>query len=302
MRAQTLSDAADSKSALAPLLYGCGLVQNLKPENDEHPDREPPVLDGVGITPQPELSDFEPAPPLPQAPLDSPTEGNVQRLFVRAYALVSAALLLSAAIATQVPATREEDLLSNQVTLQFLFFFEIACVAVLSRYVPKLPGVWAAIVLFVCAAVNGASFTAFFAWIPATAVAYGFLLSGLSFGATAAIARWRHIDLSAPRGIFTLFSVGLGLIATTTFGLRLDVDYWGTSITAFVIFAALASYYCDDISDLDLEFDDDLSGWKSAVCGALLLYLNFINLYLLAVRLITFSFSNSEKRKRGLWL
>ena len=67
--------------------------------------------------------------------------------------------------------------------------------------------------------------------------------------------------------------------------LRLGVDYWGTACTAFMIFAALASYYCDDISDLDLEFDDDLSGWKSAVCGALILYLNFINLYLLAVRL-----------------
>jgi len=199
-----------------------------------------------------------------------------------------------------VPAPRDEDLLSNQVTLQFLFFFEIACVAVLSRYVPKLPRVWAAIVLFVCAAVNGASFTAFFAWIPATAVAYGFLLSGLSFAATAAIARWRHIDLSATRGIFTLFGVGFGLIVALTLALRLDVDYWGTSCTAFVIFAALASYYCDDISDLDLEFDDDLSGWKSAVCGALLLYLNFINLYLLVVRLVTFSVANSEKRNRGL--
>jgi uncharacterized protein len=215
---------------------------------------------------------------------------------------VSAALLLSAAVAVQVPASRDEDLISNQVTLQFLFFFEIACVAVLSRYVPKLPGVWAAIVLFVCAAVNGASFTAFFAWIPASAVAYGFLLSGLSFAATAAIARWRQIDLSATRGIFTLFGVGFGLIVTMTSALRLDVDYWGTACTAFMIFAALASYYCDDISDLDLEFDDDLSGWKSAVCGALLLYLNFINLYLLVVRLVTFSFSNSEKRKRGLWL
>jgi uncharacterized protein len=271
--------------------------------HDEHPDLEPSPLDGIGIRPEPESS-VSNVPEIPdvQTPLESPIENNVQRLFVRAYALVSAALLLSAAVASQVPAPREEDLFSNQVTLQFLFFFEIACVAVLSRYVPKLPGVWAAIVLFVCAAVNGASFTAFFAWIPASAIAYGFLLSGLSFAATAVVARWREIDLSASRGIFTLLGIGLGLISTITSVLRLDVDYWGTACTAFVIFAALASYYCEDISDLDLEFDDDLSGWKSAVCGALILYLNFINLYLLAMRFITFAFSSSAKRRRGLWL
>ena len=297
MRAQTLSDAADSKSALAPLAS----LETGNLHSDEHPDRESSSLDGVGITPQPEssLSD-DPSPHNTQISLE-PTDSNVQRLFVRAYALVSAALLLSAAVATQVPAPREEDLLTNQVTLQFLFFFEIACVAVLSRYVPKFPGVWAAIVLFVCAGVNGATFTAFFAWIPASAIAYGFLLSALSFAATAGIARWRQIDLSKPRGIFTLYGVGLSLIATSTSVLRLDADYWGTACTAFVVFAALASYYCEDISDLDLEFDDDLSGWKSAVCGALILYLNFINLYLLAMRFISFAFFSSEKRKRGLW-
>jgi FtsH-binding integral membrane protein len=273
-------------------------------ELDRHSDSEPPTLDGVGITPQPELDESSTPPELQVAfepPSDKP-DNDVQRLFVRAYALVSAALLLSAAVASLVPVRKEEDLLSNQVTLQFLFFFEIACVAVLSRYVPKLPRVLATVVLFVCAAVNGASFTAFFGFIPPSAVAYGFLLSGVSFAATAAIARWRQIDLSLPRGIFTLFGVGFGLITVATSVLRLDVDYWGTACTAFMIFAALASYYCDDISDLDLEFDDDLSGWKSAVCGALILYLNFVNIYLLAVRFINLAFASSEKRKRGLWL
>ena len=138
MRAQTLSDTADSKSALAPLAQVFASLK-LETQNSEPGALEPP----------PDL--------------------NVERLFVRAYALVSAALLLSAAVAILVPAQKEEDMLSNQVTLQFLFFFEIACVAVLSRYVPKLPSVWAAIVLFVCAAVNGASFTSFFQWIPASA-------------------------------------------------------------------------------------------------------------------------------------
>ncbi len=305
MRAQTLSDAADSKSALAPLQ--AGLEKKLS--NTFHPDhdRTPPTLEGVGIAPQPELD--PPAPdvaapdPLPEdgSSIDSSSlDPGVQRLFVRAYSLVSAALLTSAAVASQVTINQGDDFLSHQATLQLVFFFEIVCVALLARYAPKLPATLAAVLLFVCAAVNGASFTVFLLWIPAPALAYGFFVCALAFTATAAIASWRRIDLSAPRGILLLFGVGIAVIAIVTAALQLDADYWGTSYTGFVIFAALASYYCDDIRDLDLEFDDDLPGWKSAICGALILYLNFINVYLLTLRLFTQSFSSSDNRGRRL--
>ena len=61
-----------------------------------------------------------------------------------------------------------------------------------------------------------------------------------------------------------LFGIGFGLIAATTSVLRLGVDYWGTACTAFMIFAALASYYCDDISDLDLSYTPPLgSPWDA---------------------------------------
>jgi len=291
MRAQTLSDTAGSKSALAPLPKANARPAVQDPGNPEQSE-SPVMLDGVGITPDPDPSL---AGSLPAQ--KTQTDEGVQRLFVRAYSLVAAALLISAAVASQVRTEDPDDFVSHQATIQLAFFFEIACVAFLSRYVPKLPRDLAALLLFVCAAVNGASFTAFLIWIPATAIAYGFLLCAFAFAATATIASWRNIDLSAPRGILLLFGVGITLITVITAPLRIDADYWGTSFTGFVIFAALASYYCDDIRELDLEFEDDLPGWKSAICGALILYLNFINIYLLTMRLF---FSSSDDRRRRL--
>jgi uncharacterized protein len=289
MRAQTLSDAADSKSALAPLLRVFLTVSDNR-NNGDTP--EPSILDGVGITPQPQIdapTSLQPADPVPSR------DFGVQQLFTRAYALVSAALLLSAFISSQVPTPEPDQLLANQATLQFLFFFEIACVALLSRYVARLPRNLAAVALFVVAATNGASFTVFLAWVPPAALAYGFLMCGVSFALTALIADRKNIDLSSSRGILLLFATGTALIVLFTGALRLDVHYWETSLSGFVLFAALASYFCDDIASLDGDFEDDRSGWKSAICGALVLYLNFINLYLILSRMVAWAISQSKK-------
>lgn len=289
MRAQILSDAADIESALAPLQRAFLRVSENE-KNGKIP--ESPMLQGIGITSLPEVD----APSLlPTNDLDSSRDAGVQQLFTRAYALVSAALLLSAFVCSQVPAPEPDEILSHLATVQFLFFFEIACVALLSRYVARLPRNVAAAVLFVVAAINGASFTVFLRWVPIAALAYGFVMCGLGFAATALIAARTKTDLSSSRGILLLFATGTALIMLVTPVLRLDSHYWGTSLTGFILFAALASYFCDDIASLDGEFDDDSSGWKSAICGALILYLNFINLYLILTRVVAWSVSKWKR-------
>ena len=275
MRAQTLSDAADSKSALAPLLREFLIVS---------------TNENSGEIPEPDVRDGNASPDLSPS-LDS----SVQQLFIRAYGLVSAALLVSAFVSTQVPAPEPDELLSHRSIFQFLFLFEIACVALLSRYVARLPRNLAAVVLFVVAAINGASFTVFLMWIPAAALAYGFLMCGASFAATAVIAKLQDIDLSSSRRVLLLFATGVALIVIVTSALRLNVHFWGAALSGFTLFAALASYFCDDIASLDGDFEDDRSGWKSAICGALVLYLNFINLYLILSRLLAWALSQTKR-------
>ena len=275
------------------------LSQHREVNSTDQPGREVPApLEGVGITPQPEPSielalDHRTAIDTP-ADSGATIDSNVQLLFTRAYSLIAAALLVSSGVASQIPIGEEDGLLSHQLALQFFFVLEVVCVAVLPRYVPKLSRNIAAFLLFAFAAINGVSFTVFLIWIPAPALAFAFLMCALSFGATAAIAKWKKIDLSSPLGILLLFVSGLVLISVISYALGLHADYFGTAFTAFVLFAALASYYCDDIRELDLQFEDDPSEWKSAVCGALILYLNFINLYLLVTRLVGETFSREK--------
>jgi uncharacterized protein len=286
-----------------------------------HPDDSSDLstLDGVGITPEPE-KDPEPlsatveperleSPIVDSAPIirtDIPylpvvDDRDVQLLFVRAYSLVSAALLVSAIVASLVSVPTDENVLQLPVGLQFLFLLQIGFVAVLARYVTRFPRAFAAFLLFFWAAVNGISFALFLHSIPSSAIAYGFFLSAISFAVTAAIASRRGVDLGSWRGIFLLFAVGFVLIPAITLPLRLAVEYWATAFAGFAIFACLAAFFSDDIRNLDLEFEDDRAGWKSAICGALILYLNFVNLYLIVMRLGSqlLSMNDSERPRRS---
>ncbi len=81
-----------------------------------------------------------------------------------------------------------------------------------------------------------------------------------------------------------IVGVLLMLVLNIAFG---NADpFYATAFLGIVIFAGLTSYHVQHIRDLDWAFeDDDSANHKAAVVGALLIYLDFVNLYLLFVRL-----------------
>lgn len=268
-----------------------------------------PQLDGVGITPQPEpdpaprseiLGEEDEAASSREAPpLDLPIvithensppipDRDVARLFVRAYTLIAGALMISALVAALAPmaAADPERMADRQLGVNLLFLFEIACVAVFTRYVPRLPRKAIAALLVFFAVINGISFTVFLRWITPAALACGFLLIGLSFATTALLAHVIDLDLTSFWGVMLTFGTGIVLIAVLTYGLKLDGDWGGAGFAGFMLFAGLSCFFMEDIADLECEFDDDRSRWKAALCAALILYLNFVNLYLVTMRIL----------------
>jgi hypothetical protein len=52
-----------------------------------------------------------------------------------------------------------------------------------------------------------------------------------------------------------------------------------------LVFCGLAAYHAQNIRNFEWEFDDDDAAQdKAAVIGALLLYLDFVNLYMMIMR------------------
>lgn len=249
-----------------------------------------PPLEGCGILPR-----GEPARALVSEPIRSEDlnislahDERERRFFVRVYGLMVAGLLVSAAVAYwMVTRVRvQEDVVGNEIAFQALIAFEIASVGLLARFVPKLGLASAAAIFFGYAAFNGVSFSFFLMFVPPDALAYGFVLCAALFGVMATFGHHSRRQAGSGYSLLIMFGSGIALVFATNLLLGSSVAYWATSYLGVIAFSCLTATHIQNLKDLALEFDDDPQQWKAPVCGALLLYLDLVNLYLIVVRLL----------------
>ncbi|HEX8926762.1 MAG TPA: Bax inhibitor-1 family protein, partial [Terriglobales bacterium] len=134
-----------------------------------------------------------------------------QRSLVHGFALLAGALLVTAGVAliSGGHGSLGEEIITRKILAYALFFGEMASIGVMRRAVVsfRTPGVL--VFLFAFAMLNGISFSVFLLFIPAEALAYGFLVSALAFGSMAVYGALRNRDLAATRQIMMLFAVGI---------------------------------------------------------------------------------------------
>jgi FtsH-binding integral membrane protein len=261
------------------------------------------MLDGVGITPQAEPGAAPiPEPELPaeyqprQAPVDPILLQQVTEefdrgrhlLLLRVFGLMVGALLLTAAVAWWVSVSAEAPLEFGlgRIHFQLMFFFELGSVIYLARVVPKLNTRMAGIVLVAYAAFNGVSFWVFAPYLPAHAIAYGFLVTALTFAAMFVYGHVTKTDLGRLRAWAYMLLMGTLLVGMGKVLFDTPDTYIAAAVVGLAFFCNLVAYHANDIEDMYLEFDDDREGWKAAFCGALLLYLDFVNIYILMLSAI----------------
>ncbi len=217
-------------------------------------------------------------------------EQSQRALLVRVYGLMFAGLMLSALVAFWAAQHSEigSYTLHHPEGFQIVFFSEIIAVGFISRYVDKLsiPAAWALFAIY--ALFNGVSFSVFFLYFPPAAVTYGFLLTGLMFGGMALYGHNTRCDLGDSRNIFLMGGVAFVVQIIVNAVLGHSDAYYGTATLGILVFCGLASYQAQNIRNFEWEFeDDDREQDKAAVVGALLLYLNFVNIYMMVMRAVS---------------
>ncbi len=229
------------------------------------------------------------APPRTPDPDAEAVEQSQRALLVRVYGLMFAGLMLSALVAHWAAAHSEIGTytLRHPEGFQIVFFSEIIAVGFISRYVGKLniPAAWT--LLAVYSIFNGVSFSVFFLYFPPAAVMYGFLFTALMFGGMALYGHQTQCDLGDARNIFLMGGAAFALQILVNLTLGHSDAYYGTATLGILVFCGLASYHAQNIRNFEWEFDDDDTAQdKAAVIGALLLYLDFVNLYMMVMRAV----------------
>jgi FtsH-binding integral membrane protein len=139
---------------------------------------------------------------------------------------------------------------------------------------------------FLYAALVGISLSTIFHIYTQSSITRVFFISAAAFGA---LSIWGYTTQRSLSGFGTFLFMGLiGIIIASLVNLFLrssGLD-WMISVIGVGVFAGLTAYDTQRIKGMYDQGDDATSAGRKAVIGALSLYLNFINLFMMMLRLM----------------
>jgi uncharacterized protein len=201
----------------------------------------------------------------------------------QAFAWMFAGLLVTAVVSWAV--------IDNERLLQFaadwllaVIIAQLALVFVISGAINKIGATVALGLFFIYAATVGLSVGLIVYGYSAASVAAAFLSASAMFGGAAIYGAVTKRSLASMGGYLTMGLIGLIAAMVVNFFLRSSALDWIISIVGIGIFTALTAYDVQRIQAGALAARLG-SMEKAAVLGALSLYLNFLNLFLLFLRL-----------------
>jgi len=113
-----------------------------------------------------------------------------------------------------------------------------------------------------------------------------FFVSAASFGALSLYGYTTQRDLSAMGSFLIMGLFGIIIVSLVNLFLKSSGLDWAISIIGVGVFAGLTAYDTQRIKEMYDSMDDDGTLGRKAVMGALSLYLDFINLFLMLLRLM----------------
>jgi FtsH-binding integral membrane protein len=166
-----------------------------------------------------------------------------------------------------------------------LLLAPLALVFFLSFRIQHMAPATAQGLFFFYAALLGVSLTPIFVVYTGTSIARVFFITAASFGALSLYGYTTQRDLS-PFGSFLIMGLfGIILASLVNIFLASSALQFVISVVGVLVFAGLTAWDTQQIKEMyDVHDDGTISGRK-AIMGALRLYLDFINLFLMLLRL-----------------
>ena len=168
-----------------------------------------------------------------------------------------------------------------------LLIMELVLVWGLSAAINKLPAVLATLIFLFYAALNGVTFSVIFLVYQLGSIAYTFFITAAMFGATSVFGYVTKIDLTRVGGFLMMALVGLIIASVANIFVASSTLDWLISYIGVVIFVGLTAYDTQKIKNMSMNVESaSEEGNKASIMGALALYLDFINLFLLLLRIM----------------
>ena len=136
------------------------------------------------------------------------------------------------------------------------------------------------------AALLGVALSSIFLTYTGASITRVFFISAASFGALSLYGYTTQRDLSAMGSFLIMGLFGIIIASLVNIFLKSSGLDWAISVIGVGVFAGLTAYDTQRIKEMYDSMDDDGTMGRKAVMGALSLYLEFINLFLMLLRLV----------------
>ena len=228
---------------------------------------------------------YDPAPyPDNAAPLPL-VAGEHAAFFRKVYAFMSLGLTATAVTAMLVASSPAalQLIVGNRVVFYGLLLGELAMVWAFSAMVQRISTFAAGAMFFAYAILNGLTLSIIFLAYTGESIASTFFITAGSFAALSAYGYATKRDLTGVGSFAMMGLIGLLIASVVNIFLQSTMIYWLTTFVGVIVFTALAAYDTQKIKQLNVGGE---AGDKGAIHGALILYLDFINLFLFLLRLL----------------
>ena len=143
----------------------------------------------------------------------------------------------------------------------------------------------ALMLFFVYAGLLGVSLASIFLIYTGASITRVFFISAATFGALSLWGYTTQRDLSGIGSFMFMGLIGIIIASLVNMFLRSTGLDWAISVIGVLVFAGLTGWDTQRIKEMYNPMDDGTIGGRKAVMGALSLYLDFINLFLMLLRL-----------------
>jgi FtsH-binding integral membrane protein len=215
---------------------------------------------------------------------------ELQRAFVvKVYGWMMAGLLITGimSLLTLNSPGLLELLFSSRWTVMGLFLLQIGLVGWLSVRIEHMSAATATTIFVGYAALTGLTLSAIFLLYTAESLASTFFVTAGTFGAMSAYGYVTKRDLTGIGSFLMMGLFGVIIASVVNIFLQNSMVYWISTYIGIFIFVGLTAHDTQKIKEMSgaalmgAEVEQ-----KGAVMGALRLYLDFINLFLLLLRVL----------------
>jgi hypothetical protein len=211
---------------------------------------------------------------------------GLRSYMLRVYNYMTGALALTGGVAYLLYTSHVIDSIRNTPIMWVAIIAPLAFVLVLSFGIQKMSLGAVQATFWGYAAVMGVSMSTIFYVYTDSSIAEVFFITAATFLAMSLWGYTTKRDLAGMGHFLMMGLIGIIIASVVNIFMQSPAIYFAVSIIGVLVFTGLTAYDTQRIKEMYWDGDSDVIAGKKAIMGALSLYLDFINLFMMLMQLM----------------